>query len=320
MNFFKIITAVTLVSLVGACTTQIPDKGTSSIALQITKSAGSVGVFEDQKLPDSALNDVTAGGYLGWTTFGLLFTDMISGFGFALITDQKNGWNYTNYIMYVDADKYADLDKEEMCPIVLKAMQSTMPQTLDKLQKLTKDDLSESVRFTEARYNGGSELCTDGYPVTNIDDTIDEIRYSSSKYFLGTWLSVRSVSDVISTSLFDDELKDQIPFENAVAVRFVYTNSLMAYEAQKSLKNDGYLSARSMPSSPSIKLPNATFISLPEYENLSVENRKAIRFVSSVRNNDTLYYFAKPINGKQFKTELSEYHRSIEESLSKIEK
>ncbi len=41
---------------------QVPEKGTSSIALQITKAAGSSKILKDQKLPQGAISNMGAAG------------------------------------------------------------------------------------------------------------------------------------------------------------------------------------------------------------------------------------------------------------------
>lgn len=316
MKISKFVTIITTISLLNACCSsrsEIPEKNTASTALQITRSAGSLSAFKDRDAPKGLDTEQTISGATGTIALGTILGSMTLGFGLVFLGSGNGRWEYTNYIMYLDASKYGELNKEEACPVVLKNMETTMPQEKDALQKLTTEPLNQTL--TEKRYNGGSRVCTKGFKVSSNKEAKGKLHFRDEPY-LGTWINVKSVSEPFSTSIFNNNLKKQIPFENAIAVRFNYAASTVYEQQQLGYKLNGKIGVNGIVVSPFIKLPKATFISLPEKQ--YVYKKHYLRYISGVRNNDTLYYFVKPQNGKQYSIPLVKYHQYMSDKISNI--
>lgn len=321
MDLFKTASVITAALLLNACASnsakyEIPEKGTSSIALQVTRSAGSGTIIEDQTLPKGAISDVGIGGYVGSTAMGLAFGSMTTGFGLAILADQKYGWDRRNLVMYLDADTYSGLDEYEMCKVIMSKMDEVMVPSFDTLQSFTKKPLSRDSKFYDEQYNGGERLCVQGYPLNNELDSHATIYYNGGRIpFLGTRVGVRSISEPFNTDLFDKDLKQQIPETNVIAVRFTYYSSLIAHMKYREFDATGYVSADGLSTSPSIKLPAATFMSLPMKE--FIADSEYIPTVNAVRNNDTVYYFVKPVDGQQYTQALKEHQSTVIEILQR---
>ncbi|MEZ9464945.1 hypothetical protein AB4178_25020 [Vibrio splendidus] len=321
MDLFKTASVITAALLLNACASnsakyEIPEKGTSSIALQVTRSAGSGTIIEDQTLAKGAISDVGIGGYVGSTAMGLAFGSMTTGFGLAILADQKYGWDRRNLVMYLDADTYSGLDEYEMCKLIMSKMDEVMAPSFDTLQSFTKKPLSRDSKFYDERYNGGESLCVEGYPLeSNLDSHAAIYFRGLDTPFLGTRVGVRSISEPFSTNLFYADLKKQIPETNVIAIRFTYYSSLISHMKNSESEATGYVSADGLSTSPSIKLPAATFMSLPMKEYIA--DSEYIPNVNAVRNNDTVYYFVKPVDGQQLTQKLSEYHSTVTEILER---
>ncbi|MEZ9321357.1 hypothetical protein AB4263_21255 [Vibrio sp. 10N.261.55.C5] len=321
MDLFKTASVITAALLLNACASnsakyEVPELGTSSIALQVTRSAGSGTIIEDQTLPKGAISDVGIGGYVGSTLLGLPLGSMATGFGLAILADQKYGWDRRNLVMYLDADTYSGLDEYEMCKVVMSKMDEVMVPSFDTLQSFTKKPLSPDSKFYDERYNGGESLCVEGYPLdSNVDSHAAIYFRGVDTAFLGTRVGVRSISEPFSTDVFDADLKKQIPDTNVIAVRFTYYSSLIAHMQYSDAETTGFVNANGLSTSPSIKLPTATFMSLPMKEYIA--DSQYIPNINAVRNNDTVYYFVKPVDGQQFSQSLSEYHSTVTEILER---
>ena len=156
MNLIQATSVVSAALLLNACASnsakyEIPEKGTSSIALQVTRSAGSGTIIEDQTLPKGAISDMGIGGYVGSTAMGLAFGSMTTGFGLAILADQKYGWDRRNLVMYLDADTYSGLDGYEMCKEVMSKMNEVMIPSFDTLQSFTNKPISRDSKFYDER-------------------------------------------------------------------------------------------------------------------------------------------------------------------------
>lgn len=320
MKFVKMAAVLTMAGLLNACASNgnqvvIPDKNESSVALQITRSAGSGSVIEDQRLPEGAIDDVGFGGYIGSTLLGLPLGSMTTGFGLAILADQKYGWDRTNYIMYLNAEEFAGLDKVAMCSVVIKKMAETMPNSLERMQQISSTPLSEEIRFVKHRYNGGEELCADGYQLKSVDDSTGEIYFRPNEFFVGSMVGIRNVSEKINKEIFSSELQEQIPHKEVIAVRYTYQNSLIADKRYTGFTKNGFIGSDALVTSPFIKLPESTFISLPSKQ--TITTKKHIPFLNAVRNNDTVYYFVKPDNGEQYTLPLAVQHEKTVQVLDK---
>ncbi|UWZ97435.1 hypothetical protein [Vibrio splendidus] len=315
MNLIQVTSVVSAVLLLNACASnsakyEIPEKGTSSIALQVTRSAGSGTIIEDQTLPKGAISDVGIGGYVGSTAMGLTFGSMTTGFGLAILADQKYGWDRRNLVMYLDADTYSGLDGYEMCKVVMSKMNEVMIPSFDTLQSFTNKPISRDSKFYDERYNGGESLCVEGYPLdSNVDSHAAIYFRGVDTAFLGTRVGVRSISEPFSTDLFDADLKKQIPDTNVIAVRFTYYSSLIAHMQYSDVETTGLVNANGLSTSPYIKLPTATFMSLPMKEYIA--DSKYIPLTNAVRNNDKVYFFVKPERGVQATMSLEDYHTKV---------
>ncbi|NOI41334.1 hypothetical protein F0251_23280 [Vibrio sp. 070316B] len=315
MNLIQATSVVSAALLLNACASnsakyEIPEKGTSSIALQVTRSAGSGTIIEDQTLPKGAISDVGIGGYVGSTAMGLAFGSMTTGFGLAILANQKYGWDRRNLVMYLDADTYSGLDGYEMCKVVLSKMNEVMIPSFDTLQSFTNKPISRDSKFYDERYNGGESLCVEGYPLdSNVDSHAAIYFRGVDTAFLGTRVGVRSISEPFSTDLFDADLKKQIPDTNVIAVRFTYYSSLIAHMQYSDFETTGLVNANGLSTSPYIKLPTATFMSLPMKEYIA--DSKYIPLTNAVRNNDEVYFFVKPERGVQATMSLEGYHTKV---------
>ncbi|MCC4858534.1 hypothetical protein LMH78_22215 [Vibrio lentus] len=315
MNLVQVTSVVSAALLLNACASnsakyEIPEKGTSSIALQVTRSAGSGTIIEDRTLPKGAISDVGIGGYAGSTAMGLAFGSMTTGFGLAILADQKYGWDRRNLVMYLDADTYSGLNEYEMCKVIMSKMDEVMVPSFDTLQSFTKKTLSRDSKFYDERYNGGERLCVEGYPLeSNLDSHASIYFRGLDTPFLGTRVGVRSISEPFSTNLFYADLKKQIPETNVIAVRFTYYSSLISHMKNSESEATGYVSADGLSTSPSIKLPAATFMSLPMKEYIA--DSEYIPLTNAVRNNDKVYFFVKPENDTQATMSLEDYHAQV---------
>ncbi len=322
MNLIQVTSVVSAVLLLNACASnsakyEIPEKGTSSIALQVTRSAGSGTIIEDQTLPKGAISDVGIGGYVGSTLLGLPLGSMATGFGLAILADQKYGWDRRNLVMYLDADTYSGLDEYEICKVVLEKMTITMPTNIETLQSFTDVQLMPESKVYKERYNGGERLCAEGYKLSSTEDSNGEIYFRPDEMLVGSMVGIWSVSEPINTSKFYGEIKQQIPESNVVAVRFIYQNSLISNKLNSHYESTGHIDAEGFSTSPYIKLPTATFMSLPKGEYITPS--KYIPYINAVRDNDTVYYFVKPIDGKQFTLPLNEYHSTVKDVLKRTQ-
>ncbi|WP_434566545.1 hypothetical protein QFW85_04370 [Vibrio chagasii] len=315
MNLIQAISVVSAALLLNACASnsakyEIPEKGTSSIALQVTRSAGSGTIIEDQTLPKGAISDVGIGGYVGSAAMGLAFGSMTTGFGLAILADQKYGWDRRNLVMYLDADTYSGLDGYEMCKVVMSKMDEVMVPSFDTLQSFTKKPLSPDSKFYDEQYNGGERLCVQGYPLQNELDSHSTIFYNGGRIpFLGTRVGIKKISEPFSTDMFYADLKKQIPETNVIAVRFTYYSSLIAHMQYSEFEETGFVNADGLSTSPYIKLPTATFMSLPMKEYIA--DSKYIPLTNAVRNNDKVYFFVKPERGVQATMSLEDYHTKV---------
>ncbi|CAH7053069.1 conserved hypothetical protein [Vibrio chagasii] len=321
MDLFKTASVITAALLLNACSSnsakyEVPEIGTSSIALQVTRSAGSGTIIEDQTLPKDAISDVGLGGYVGSTTMGLALGSMTTGFGLAILADQKYGWDQRNLVMYLDSETYGGLDEYEMCKVVMSKMDEVMIPSFDTLQSFTNKPISRDSKFYDERYNGGERLCVEGYPLeSNLDSHASIYFRGLDTPFLGTRVGVRSISEPFSTNLFYADLKRQILDTNVIAVRFTYYSSLIAHMQYSDFDATGFVNADGLSTSPSIKLPTATFMSLPMKEYIA--DSQYMPYINAVRNSDTVYYFVKPVDGQQFSQNLSEYHYKVAEILER---
>ncbi len=321
MDLFKTASVITAALLLNACASNsakydVPEIGTSSIALQVTRSAGSGTIIEDQTLSKGAISDVGISGYVGSTLLGLPLGSMTTGFGLAILADQKYGWDRRNLVMYLDADIYSDLDEYEMCKVIMSKMDEAMVPSFDTLQSFTKKPLSPDSKFYDEQYNGGERLCVQGYPLNNELDSHATIFYNGGRIpFLGTRVGIKLISEPFNTDLFYVDLKNQIPERNVIAVRFTYYSSLIAHMKYTEFEATGYVSADGLSTSPSIKLPTSTFMSLPMKEYIA--DSQYMPYINAVRNNDTVYYFVKPVNGQQYTQKLSEFHATVTEILER---
>ncbi|MDG3084723.1 hypothetical protein P7F88_00900 [Vibrio hannami] len=323
MNMLKMTSIISGVALITACSTvgdkmKIPEKGTASIALQITKSAGSGTVFEDRKVPESALNDVSAAGYVGYSALGVALSNGVLGFGLALLGDQKFGWDGMNYIMYLDADKYDPSDIEAVGNTVMSRMVDIYPNSLELAKSLTPLNISENDYIDLNRNNGGQRLFVRGYNGISYEKTPACIRYSRDKCVIGSWLNIVKTSKPIDISLFSDELQDLMPSSSVIAVRFYYFNSHYQSVYVTSKNNETInRTDSSYPSSPEFRLPESTFISFPEKFILS--ETKYLPYISAIRDNNNVYYFAEPINKKQLKSPIADFHEQYVKMVSNTE-
>lgn len=322
MDLFKTASVITAALLMNACASnsakyEVPEIGTSSIALQVTRSAGSGTIIEDQSLPKGAISDVGLGGYVGSTAMGLAFGSMTTGFGLAILADQKYGWDRRNLIMYLDADTYGSLDEYEVCKVVLERMKTTMPTDMEALQSFTSVPLKPESKVYKERYNGGEKLCAEGYELSSTEDSTGELYFRPDEIFVGSMVGVWSISEPMNTNKFYGEIKQQIPESNVVAIRFIYQNSLISSKLNSHYERTGLIDAEGFSTSPYIKLPTATFMSLPKGEYITPS--KYIPYINAVRDNDTVYYFVKPVDGKQFTLPLSEYHSTVKEVLKRAQ-
>lgn len=322
MDLFKTASVITAALLLNACASnsakyEIPEQGKSSIALQVTHSAGSGTIIEDQTLPKGAISNVGIGGYVGSTAIGLALGSMTTGFGLAILADQKYGWDRRNLIMYLDADTYGNLDKYEICKVVLEKMKTTMPTNIGTLQSFTDIQLMPESKVYKERYNGGEKLCAEGYELSSTEDSNGEIYFRPDEMVVGSMVGVWTVSEPVNTSKFYGEIQQQIPESNVVAVRFRYQNSLIMNKLNSHYESTGHIDAEGFSTSPYIKLPTATFMSLPKGEYITPS--KYIPYINAVRDNDTVYYFIKPIDGKQFTLPLNEYHSTVKDALKRTQ-
>ncbi|WP_435000211.1 hypothetical protein ACRZ5S_22570 (plasmid) [Vibrio scophthalmi] len=142
--------------------------------------------------------------------------------------------------------------------------------------------------------------------------------FKSERCYIGHFVQLRGRSLPIDSSLFSDEIRRQLPADKVIAIRYIYGNS-HEYMAHQSKKNAFITDFSIYPSSPEWKLPKHTFMNMPEsYRATNFEetfDNKEIRYVPMVRNNDTAYYFIKPVNGEPVKSELSSYHQRYEKMV-----
>ena len=176
--------------------------------------------------------------------------------------------------------------------------------------------MPESKVYKE-RNNGGQKLCAEGYELSSTEDSNGEIYFRPDEMLVGSMVGIWSVSEPVNTSKFYGEIKQQIPESNVVAVRFIYQNSLISNKLNSHYESTGHIDAEGFSTSPYIKLPTATFMSLPKGEYITPS--KYIPYINAVRDNDTVYYFVKPVDGKQFTLPLNEYHSTVKDVLKRTQ-
>ncbi len=332
----KLLFALGMASIASGCASvdsnsQVPEKGTSSIALQITKAAGSSKILKDQKLPQGAISNMGAAGYAGYSAgsaavdhlagYGFSLASLASGFVIGLLADMKYGWDKGNYIMFLDADKYSSLSKEDICPVVLEKMNSSIPWEQETVQAVTELPLDDTNRFVKARNNGGHKLCVDGFKIDSYEQSKGTIYFNPDQPMVGSLVSVATVSSPIEAKKFYDVTKEKLPANSVIAVRFNYQSSVLLAQRDDRYSRHGITDPNLMYTSPKIRLPEATFISLPVKE--FMHGNLYMTHYSAVRDNSNVYYFIRPENGVQVTSSLDELHertvRIVDKELSKFE-
>lgn len=318
MNNFQSIALLSAVSLLTACASgpNVAEKENSSEALQMVTSAGAYGIFRDSTVPKDQVGDVGLAGYLGSSLMGLSLGSLQTGFAIALMADSTFGWEYPNYIMYLDANEVKGKDKYQVCDIVTKKMTQSMPNDLSSLQEFTSVPLSESDRFTQSRYNGGSYQCVDGYKLANQDDSDYIVFFRRDEFLVGSNVIIKGVSEPFDSSSFSNELRSKMPSTNIVAVRFYFYNSYLTSLLSSDMNDEKFVNPDGLYTSPSIKLPPATFLSLPRKQYIA--DGQYLNMVSMVRDNDNAYLFVKPDNQAPQSMPLADYHEQLVKSYESI--
>ncbi|AQM67452.1 hypothetical protein Vca1114GL_00931 [Vibrio campbellii] len=318
MDFLRPTILITIAILFLGCASgpNIAKKEDSSEALQIVTSAGAYGIFRDKTVPKDEVGDVGLAGYVGSTLMGLSLGSAQTGFAIALMADSTFGWEYENYVMYLDANEVKGKDKYQVCELVIENMAKTMPNDLQTLQAFSKAPLTEADKFTESQYNGGAYQCVDGYKLSDREDSLSEVYFNRDEFLVGTNVIVRSVSEPIYTLKFNDDLRSKMPSDNVVAVRYFYDSSHIANKLFTNKIKDKFANPDGFYSSPSITLPPATFLSLPRKQYSSDE--LYLKMVSMVRDNENAYLFIKPEPGSPQSIPLDDYHREIVNAYEKI--
>lgn len=321
MNFTNVTTAIALTSLLSACASptdsndRMPNKVDSSPALQIVSAAGGEDKFRDRVVPKEALRDVSATGYVSQTLLGMVFTTGLQGFFTALISDNKFLWDDVNYITFVDANKYKNLNNDDLRHHLLEMnMAMHKPITSEYANSVSNFKVNQS--SIETKDIGTTTVS--GFDVKTRDNSKACYNMRSNRCFIGHIIQLRGRSLPIDISLFNDELKSAFPSNKVIAIRYFYTNSYAVYARSSDL--DSFVTDYDIyPSSPNWRLPKNTFMSMPEKFQItnfkSASDNKAIPYAPMVRNNDTAYYFIKPVNGEPVKSELSSYHQRYEKMV-----
>lgn len=327
MKGLKSLSALMAVSVLAGCST-VGDrakwnKDTDSVALQITKSAGSFDQFRDRDIPKEALNEMSALGYIGYTGLGMVFSTGVAGLGLALISDNTYGWELENYIMFLDASKFPaagsvshEKRDELIARYVSQAMYAaqpdlkTMPSMIERSGSSTDIDSYIFTNIASRLYQGWQVDMDPLHPCVYID--------ADSKSFVGTALSVYGYSSVLDTSEFSSTIQNLLPFKQTIAVRYMWLNSSACFAQQDSIQRNGInAEVNYYPSSPTLVLPRNTFVSLPK--RVKIGDGKHLHYPSSVRDNENVYYFVKPIDGVSAKSPLPDFHQRFVEDPIKRE-
>lgn len=320
MEFLRTTLSLGIASVLTACASgpNIADKEDSSIALQITTSAGSHKIFHDSSVRKDQVGDVGLTGYVGSTLLGWQLGSAMTGFGLALLADSTHGWEYTNFITYLDAREVSGLDKAQICEIVANKMSDSISTNKDVLQTYTNIQLNDSNRLMprEAHYNGGSYICADGYKVSDSDSIENRIYFRNDNYVVGSVINISSVQKPVSSELFSKDLQAKLPSDEVVVVRFNFNSSFISHLLTEHQPKEGYFSSDGFIMSPRITLPPATFISLPRKQ--YIRKGEYLPLVSMVRDNDNAYLFIKPESYSQQSISLTDYHEQISSTYSEI--
>ncbi len=253
--------------------------------------------------------------------YGFSLASLASGFAIGLLADMKYGWDKGNYIIFLDANTYSGMSKEQLCPVIMKKMNKSMQYSLDDLQNASAIPLNDGNKFSELKNNGGDKICYDGYALDSRDQAKGEIYTNSGKPYLGSKVNVSIISQPISSDVFYDEIKSQLPSSSVIAIRYNYETSMLHMQGDEKYQKHGLADPNLLYTSPLIKLPKATFISLPVKE--LIGDKEYIKNLSAIRDNKKAYYFITPVDGVQVTSTLDELHQRgvtlMEEKLSKLQ-
>jgi hypothetical protein len=318
MEFLRTTLSLGIASVLTACASgpNIADKEDSSIALQITTSAGSHKIFHDSQLPKDEVGDVGLMGYMGSTLMGLPLGSMTTGFAIALMADSTFGWENVNYIMYLNANDINGMDKYQICDLVTEKMALTMSNDIEVLQTFAQVELKEYDHIKRSRYNGGSYQCVEGYKLKKPSDSSNKVYLRKDEFLVGSNVMISSVSKPFNVAEFTDNLRNKMPSDNVVAIRYFYDSSHIANKLFTNKIKDKFANPDGFYSSPSITLPPATFLSLPRKQYSSDE--LYLKMVSMVRDNENAYLFIKPEPGSPQSIPLDDYHREIVNAYEKV--
>lgn len=327
MKGLKSLSALMAVSVLAGCST-VGDrakwnKDTDSVALQITKSAGSFDQFRDRDIPKEALNEMSALGYIGYTGLGMVFSTGVAGLGLALISDNTYGWEHTNYIMFLDASKFPaegsvshEKRNELIARYVSEAMYKAQPTLADK-SSFSTSTVAKST-FDQYTYSNRISGLYQGWKVDNpVSDACVYPNYNGDTAYVGTRMSLYGYSKVLTKNEFSDSLHGSLPSDSIIAVRFMWEDSASCFSRLESKRTNRInTAAEHYPSSPSVILPKSTFVSLPK--RVDVGDGKYLQYPSSVRDNENVYYFVKPIDGVSAKSPLPDFHqRFVEDPIQR---
>lgn len=323
MNDLKTFSSLLIVTMLSGCSTIGDrakwDKETDSIALQITKSAGSFDNFKDRNVPKEALDEMSTIGYVGYTGLGMMFSTGLAGFGLALLSDNTSGWEKTSYIMFIDASK---VPSEEEAPseersqfiarYVSKAMYDAQPSLANKPS--VAEGNSSKNRVNSYISSGLRPAIANGWQV-DMPPLHPCVYIVDDKPFVGTIASIYFYSRVIDRREYSLNMQTLLPFDKTIAVRYFWVDSAACFVQNESEQLNRVNTATDYyPSSPSFTLPEHTFISLPK--SVKIGDGKQIKYPSSVRDNMNAYYFVKPIDGVSAKSPLADFHkRFVEDPL-----
>lgn len=322
MSKINTLAVVAVTSLIAACSSApstIYAEAGSSIAMQVVAPFGVKNTLKDQSAPDSALQSTslvghTVAGVLG----GALMPMMVTG----IMGKDMHGWEYTNYVMYVDASKYSINSKEEAGRVALEKMASANPITADMVKQLTGYSVTDTNLVKMHRYNGGAELFQQGYSLYDSEEenAFPYFTYREDGYhaYFGYWLNVKQFTPALDVTQFSPEIRKHFPHtDKVVGIRFGYTDSLMRSDFTQTEKETGsYATAKTQPYSVDYKLPQATYLSFPQRVPLGKDH--AMTFGSVVRDNNNAYYFVKPKNDKQVSMSMTEFSEMATKKASEI--
>ncbi|UJF20328.1 membrane lipoprotein lipid attachment site-containing protein (plasmid) [Vibrio sp. SS-MA-C1-2] len=308
----KSIFVISLTLLLTACSST-SDKNTitgdESMAMKVAKSAFAAHCFQDASAPKSTVNDIGGLGYTANIASGVAFLNngWLLGLNNALSADDKCGTKTGLHVAYLDADVWADKPNDEISQYLFDTMVALNPVT-DEMKQRANKELGYEFVSDELKFVGNKKWgLIEGYevvvPKSNPlrNKRVPDISYYNGKtYFVYDMLISATVKKQL---IVNTELNSLLQIKNILPVRFHFSYSLSGTNTKERHLDLNYPK-------------NIAYIMPYQFASFNASREYKLYYpkVSSVRFMDEIYFFVKPIDGKEVKVpydspELDRYYK-----------